>query len=108
GRLRRRQRQQPRDRRRVLVFGDAREETGRRGRLVDVLDQQVMGGELVHVPVQRSVYERQVDARRDLLHGDVVGKVGTDAPVLLVEGVVDHPAAARGLEPAGVEGQQEA
>ena len=50
------------------------------------------------------MHERQIDARRDLLHRDVVGEVRADAPVLLVEDVVVDPAAARAPGAAGGSG----
>jgi hypothetical protein len=73
-----------------------------------VLDQQAVGRELVDIPVERAVHERQVDTRRNRLHRDVVGQIRADAPVLLVEDVIDHPAAARRLEQRVVQEQHEA
>ena len=98
GSLRVRRTKQAGDRRRLAVLGRLRQEARRRRRLVHVLDQEPALGHHVDVSAQRAVHEGQSDAGRHLLDGHVVGQVGPDPPVLLVEDVVVDPAAARGLE----------
>ena len=61
----------------------------------------------VDVLRQRPVHERQHHARRELLHRDVGREVRADAPVLLVEDVVDHPAAVRRLQQRVVQQEDE-
>src|SRR5581483_78038 len=101
------QEQQPRDRRRLPVLGRPRQEPLRGSRLLHPLDEQAGGGHGIDVAVERAVDEGEAHPRRHLLLRLVVGEVGPDAPVLLLEDVVVDPAAVRRLEQRVVEEEQE-
>jgi hypothetical protein len=76
--------------------------------LLHTLDHQAVFGHRVHVLRERAVDEGQQHSGCELFHAHVDGEVRADAPVLLFEDVVDHPAAVGRLQQRVIEEEREA
>jgi hypothetical protein len=100
--------EESRDRRGVSVLGSSGEEPFGGHRLLHPLDEEPMGGHGIDVTRDGTVHERQDDAGRELFHRDVFREVRPDAPVLLLEDVVDDPSAVRRLQQRMIQEEQEA